>query len=112
MQSIDNTWGGTYNQDDPGINSNGYVSVNNSNVRWHTGTAKLSAVKDDVATNYCLLHMTGKYEHWVVAYSASGDTAEDINVMDPYFGEYVTLKKALETEGATTIDVNRVTYEV
>ena len=46
LQSLDNTWGGTYNQDDPGIDQEtGYVNTNNSIVRWNAGTASYSGIK-------------------------------------------------------------------
>lgn len=112
LQSLDNMWGGTYTQDDPGINSNGFVSTNNSNVRWTTGTASYQGIKNAIDDgSYCLVYMTGKYNHWVVAYAASGASAEKIDVMDPYKGELITLKRAMDIQTASTIAENRKAYK-
>lgn len=105
-------WGGTYTQDDPGINSNWYVQTNNSIVRWNSGTASYQGIKDAIdAGSYCLVYMTGKYNHWVVAYAASAASADKIDVMDPYNGDLITLKRAMEIESATTISDNRKAYK-
>lgn len=112
LQSLDNMWNGTYTQNDPGINSNGYVQTNNSNVRWNTGTVSYEGIKSAIdGGSYCLVYMTGKYNHWVVAYAATGSAAENISVMDPYNGELITLKRAMEIETATTISENRKAYK-
>ena len=113
LQSLDNTWGGTYNQDDPGIDQEtGYVNTNNSIVRWNAGTASYSGIKTAIDNNsYCLVYMTGTYNHWVVAYAATAATAAVISVMDPYNGELITLQRAMEIESATTITENRIAYK-
>ena len=113
LQSLDNMWGGSYTQDDLGIDqSTGYVSSNNSNVRWTSGTASYDGIKSAIdAGSYCIVQMTGKYTHWGVAYEASGSTAADINVMDPYNGELITLARAMQIESATTISENRKAYK-
>lgn len=113
LQSLDNMWGGTYTQDDSGINqSTGYVSSNNSIVRWTDGEASYAGIKKAIDDgSYCLVYMTGKYNHWVVAYEATGASASKINVMDPYNGELITLERAMQIESATTISQNRVAYK-
>lgn len=112
LQSLDNMWGGSYTQNDSGINqSTGYVQVNNSNVRWTIGTASYSGIKAAIDDgSYCLVYMTGTYSHWVVAYSASSATASGIMVMDPYTGSTRTLKQAMCDQSATAISQNRVAY--
>lgn len=113
LQSLDNMWGGTYTQDDSGINqSTGYVRVNNSNVRWNSGEASYEGIKSAIDNgSYCLVYMTGKYSHWVVAYAATGASASEISVMDPYNGELITLARAMQIESADTISQNRVAYK-
>lgn len=95
-QSLDNTWGGNYTQDDSGIDQNsGYVNYNNSLVTYETVTASYSGIKNIIDEgNYCLMYMNG-YGHWVVAYAATATSADSIDVMDPYEGNLITLEKAM-----------------
>ncbi len=110
LQSLDNMWGGSYTQDDPGINqSTGLVEVNNSIVGYERGTASTAGIKEAIDRGkYCIVYMVGTYSHWVVAYSATSESADDIMVMDPYSGTKVTLQEAMDTEDATVISQNRI----
>ena len=110
LQSLDNSWGGKYNQDDTGIDPvTGWVKRNGSLVRWKVGTASYSAIKTTLDSGlYCLVYITGKYKHWVVAYSANGASADKINVMDPYRGELITLSRAMQIHSAYTLTQIRI----
>lgn len=114
LQSLDNMWGGSYTQNDPGINqSTGYVETNNSIVRWNEGEESYEGIKEAIDDDsYCLVYMVGKFSHWVVAYSATAASDDDIMVMDPYTGTTRTLADAMSTQSATYIAENRVAYKI
>ena len=111
LQSLDNSSGGKYNQDDSGIDQKtGWVRVNSSRVRWRAVKSAYYELKSTLdAGSYCLVYITGKYRHWVVAYAADAPVADKIYVMDPYRGEYITLQRAMQIHSAYTLtEVRRV----
>ena len=111
LQSLDNSSGGKYSQDDPGIDqTTGWVRTNASRIRWRVGKATYDQIKSTLDSgSYCLVYITGKYRHWVVAYAADAATADKIYVMDPYRGEYITLQRAMQIHSAYTLTELRVT---
>ena len=112
LQTLDNMWGGTYTQDDPGIRSDGYVLVNNSIVRWTTGGTTCQAIKNAIdGGNYCLVYITGGYPHWVIAYYASSASPEGIKIIDTNHLSNDTLADAMDYHGSETISDNRITYK-
>lgn len=112
LQTLDNMWGGTYTQDDPGIRSDGYVLVNNSIVRWTTGGTTCQAIKNAIdGGNYCLVYITGGYPHWVIAYYASSASPEGIKIIDTNHLSNDTLADAMAYHGSETISENRITYK-
>ena len=112
LHTLDKMWGGTYNQDDPGIRSDGKVLINNSIVRWELGGATCQSIKNAIDEgNYCLVYITGRYEHWVIAYYASSASTEGIKVIDTNHPSNSTLAAAMDHHGSNTISQNRITYK-
>lgn len=80
--------------------SNGYVNSwsKYATIPRSSTTASLSSALPKICKyindNDCPLILTVKPSHFVVAYSASGETAGDISVMDPWVG-YTTLEEVL-----------------
>jgi hypothetical protein len=105
-------WGGNYNQYDSGIASDGTVLVNNSIDRYTSGTASYSGIKTAIDNgDYCIvrMHCSTHDSHFVVAYQATAASNTSILVMDPYNGELITLKTAMDIEGSdTVITENRI----
>ena len=102
--------GGTYNQYDSGIGSDGKVLINNSIVRWDFGVATCQAIKYAIDRgNYCLVYITGGYPHWVIAYYASSASNEGIKVIDTNNPSNNTLAEAMDYHGSETLSENRIT---
>lgn len=80
--------------------TNGYVSSwsKYATIPGSSTTASLSVALPKICKyindNDCPLILSVKPSHFVVAYSASGEAASDISVMDPWVG-YTTLDEVL-----------------
>lgn len=112
IMSLDNLWGGGWNQESKDIGEKGRVNtLANTKVVVTDITKTLSGIKTCIdGGNYALVHTKqGKDEHWVIAYSATAATEAGIMVMDPVVGNYITLYASMEIEKYHTIaDVRKV----